>query len=55
LLDLQQPFEIQTNASGYVMGVVLMQQGKPICYHLEMFVQAVVNYPTYDKDLYSLV
>ena len=25
LSDLQQPFEIETNASGYAMGAVLMQ------------------------------
>jgi hypothetical protein len=55
LPDLQQPFEIQTDASGYAMGAVLMQRGKPICYHSETFTQAVINYPTYDKELYALV
>jgi hypothetical protein len=37
------------------MGVVLMQYQKPICYHFETFNQAVVNYPTYDQELYALV
>ena len=55
LPDLQRPFEIETDASDYAMGVVLMQHGKPICYHLETFNSAVVNYPTYDKELYALV
>ena len=55
LPDLQQPFEIETDASGYAMGAVLMQQKKSICYHLEKFSQAVINYPTYDKELYALV
>jgi hypothetical protein len=55
LPDIQQPFEIETNASGYAMGVVLMQKKKPICYHSEKFSQAVINYPTYDKELYALV
>ena len=32
-----------------------MQHGKPICYHYETFNSAVVNYPTYDKELYALV
>ena len=54
LPDLQQPFEIETDASGYAMGAVLMQYRKPICYHLETFTQAVINYPTYDKELYAL-
>jgi hypothetical protein len=55
MLDLQQPFEIQTDASGYAMVTFLMHCGKPICYHYETFTQAVINYPTYDKDLYVLV
>jgi len=52
-LDLQQPFEIEIDASGYAMGAFFMQQRKPICYHSETFSKDVVNYPTYDKDLYS--
>ena len=54
-LDLQKPFEIETDASDYAMGAVLMQHGKPICYQSETFNSAVVNYPTYDKELYALV
>jgi hypothetical protein len=55
LSNLQQPFEIKTNVSGYVMGVVLMQYRKPIFYHSKTFNQDVVNYPTYHKELYALV
>ena len=55
LPDLQQPFEIETDASGYAMGTVLMQHHKPIFYHSETFTQEVINYPTYDKELYALV
>ena len=53
--DLQQPFEIETYASGFAMGAVLMQGRKPVCYHSEMFSIAISNYPTYDKYLYTLV
>jgi len=55
LPNLQQPFEIEIDASDYAMGVVLMQHGKPICYHYKNFNSTVVNYPTYDKELYALV
>jgi hypothetical protein len=55
LPNLQHPFEIETNVIGYAMGALLMQYHKPICYHYETFNQAVVNYPTYDKELYALV
>ena len=47
--DLQQPFEIEIDASGYAMGVVLLQKGKPICFHSEIFSKEIANYPTYDK------
>jgi hypothetical protein len=55
LLNLQQPFEIETDANEDSMGAVLMQYHKPNCYHSETFNQVVVNYPTYDKELYALV
>jgi hypothetical protein len=55
LPDLRQPFEIQTYASNYAMGVVLLQHGKPIGFHSETFNGAIVNYPTYDKELYAFV
>ena len=55
LPDLQRPFEIQTDASDYAMGAVLIQHGKPICYDFETFNSIVVNYPIYDKELYALV
>jgi hypothetical protein len=55
LPNIQQPFEIETDARGYAMDAVLMQYHKPICYHSENFNQAIVNYPTYDKELYALV
>jgi hypothetical protein len=37
------------------MGEVLMQYCKPIFYHSETFNQVIVNYSTYDKELYALV
>ena len=37
------------------MGAVLMQNGKTIFFHLETFNGAMINYPTYDKELYALV
>ena len=52
---MQQPFEVETNASGYAMGVVLMQGGRSVCYHSEVFHGAFLNYPTYDKELYAMV
>jgi hypothetical protein len=35
LPNLQQPFEIETDASDYVVGTVLTQHGHPMAYHSE--------------------
>jgi hypothetical protein len=45
LPNLRQPFEIQTDASNYAMGVVLLQYGKPNFFHSKKFNGAVINYP----------
>lgn len=54
LPDLQRPFEIKTDTNTYAMGVVVMQQKKPICYHSEKLSRVVINYLTYNKELYAL-
>jgi hypothetical protein len=54
-LNLHNLFEVETDASGYAMGEVLMQGGRTICYHYETFHGAVLNYPAYDKELYALI
>ena len=55
LLDLQKPFEVETDASDYATGAILLQEGKPICYHYANFSGLILNYPTYDKEMYALV
>lgn len=37
------------------MGVVFMQGGRLGCYHFDVFHGVVINYPTYDKELYAMV
>jgi len=55
LPDLQQPFEIETDASDYAIGVVLTQHVHPVAYHSETLPKIVQKYPTYDKEMYSIV
>ena len=52
---LQQPFEIETDASDYAIGAILTQQGNPVAYHSETLSDTVHKYPTYDKEMYSIV
>jgi hypothetical protein len=55
LPNLQQPFEIETNASYYVVGIVLTQHGNPVAYHSETRLDTIHKYPTYNKEMYSIV
>ncbi|KAI5317370.1 hypothetical protein L3X38_037077 [Prunus dulcis] len=54
LMNLHKPFEVEADASNYVMGVVLFQDGKLVPYHYEIFSGPVLNYPTYDKEQYAM-
>ena len=55
LPDLQQPFEIEIDASDYAIGAFLTQQGNPVAYHSETLSDTVHKYPTYDKEMDSIV
>jgi hypothetical protein len=54
-LDLQQSFDIETDASDYAIGVVLTQHGHPVAYHSETLSDTLRKYPTYDKEIDSIV
>jgi hypothetical protein len=55
LPDLQHPFKIEIDASYYAMGVVLSQHSHPMAYLSETLSDVVRRYPTYDKEMYSIV
>ena len=37
------------------MGAILLQKGKPNYFHSETFSKEVINYLTYEKELFALV
>ena len=55
LLDFTKAFEIECDASGIWIGVVLMQDRRLIAYFREKLSGTTLNYTTYDKELYALV
>jgi hypothetical protein len=54
-LYLQQPFDIEIDASYYVVGAVLTQHSHPMAYHSETLLDTIHKYPAYDKEMYSIV
>ena len=55
LPDLQQPFEIETDAYDYAIGEVLTQQGHRVAYHSDTLSDTIRKYPTYEKEMYAIV
>jgi hypothetical protein len=50
---LQQLFEIEIDASNYAISVVLI--GHPMTYDSETLSGTIHMYPTYDKEMYSIM
>ena len=55
LPNFSKTFEIKCDASWIGIVAILMQEKRPITYFSEKLNGAVLNYPTYDKELYALV
>jgi hypothetical protein len=55
LPNFNKTFELKSDASGIGLGGVLLQDGKPVAYFSEKLSGPVLNYSTYDKELYALV
>jgi hypothetical protein len=53
--DLQQPFEIEKDALDYVVRTVITQHDHSVSYNSDIVLDFVHKYPTYDKEMYSIV
>ncbi|KAG8490723.1 hypothetical protein CXB51_013780 [Gossypium anomalum] len=54
-IDFSRTFELECDASGVGIRAVLTQDGRPIAYFSEKLSGAPLNYPVYDKEMYTLI
>jgi len=55
LPDFTKPFVIECNASGTSLGVVLVQNHKPLAFHSQALKVRSLLLTTYEKELLALV
>jgi hypothetical protein len=55
LPDFSKTFQVRCDVSGFVIGVILSQDNKPITYLSEKLNEAKIKYSTYDKEFYAVI
>jgi hypothetical protein len=55
LPDFNKTFDLECDASRIGLGGVLLQERKPVAYFSKKLSGHVLNYSTYDKELYALI
>ena len=55
IVDPNEPFVLETGASGDAIGAVLMQGGRPFAFKSKKLDRAQQNYSAYEQELLAIV
>ena len=55
LVDITKPFEVETDASDYALGGVLLQEGHPIAYESRKLNSAERRYTVSEKEMLAVI
>jgi ribonuclease HI len=55
LPDFRKKIQVRCDASGFTVGVVLIQNNRPIAYFSEKLNETQMKYSTYDKEFYAVI
>ena len=55
LLDPSKPFEVETDATDYAVGVVFYQDGKPVEFESKKHFATQCWYPIQEKELFAII
>lgn len=53
--EFEKDFEMQTDASGFAIGEVLIQVGRSIAFESKKLVDSQLKWPTHEKKLFAMV
>jgi hypothetical protein len=55
LLDFDKDFKIHSDASDFIIGRVLMQEGRPVAFESKELSETEQRWPTHEKEMWAVI